>query len=185
MELPRFDRQAWLCIIVAIVVLVPRSLLIVQKHSESIDADYHLRHGLAVLLGNRHLFAMSSTDAPLGQMILAFPLAVTGNVPSKPIHVENWPRTVSVPGETAPTTQRAELERTLRRGILYGNAWSPQALLRLLAVWKSLLFVPALVVIFQWSRGIYGLASAWLTQALILIDPNIAAHVPAIALDSF
>ncbi|MEA2708298.1 MAG: hypothetical protein QOF78_899 [Phycisphaerales bacterium] len=187
--LPRFDRHVWLCVLIASAVLIPRSWLILRSHSEIIDADYHLRHGLAVLLGNRHLFAMSSTDAPLGQVILALPLAVTGNMPSKPINMANWPPGLSAaaqrePGDPPPTPQRAEFERTTRRGILYGNAWSPQALLQLIAVWKAVLFVPVMIVIFQWSRAIFGLAAAWLTQVMILADPNLAAHIPVVALDS-
>ena len=187
--LPRFDRYAWLCVLIAAAVLIPRSWLILVEHSEIIDADYHLRHGLAVLLGNRDEFAMSSTDAPLGQVILALPMAVTGNVPSKPIHMENWPAGLSAPGQRQPgdpppTPQRAEYERMTRRGVLYGHAWSPQALLRLIAVWKALLFVPCMLVVFQWTRAVFGLGAAWLAQAMILVEPTFAAHIPVVALDS-
>jgi len=188
-SVPRFDRYVWLCALIATAVLVPRSWLILAEHSEIIDADYHLRHGFAVLLGNREQFAMASNDAPLGQVILALPMAVTGNVPSKPIHMEHWPPGLSAPGQREPgdppvTPQRAEYERMTRRGVLYGHAWSPQALLQLIAVWKALLFVPCMVVIFQWTRAIFGMAAAWLTQAMILVEPNFAAHIPVVALDS-
>src|SRR6476619_7130871 len=89
--MPRWDRHVWLCILIASAVLIPRSWLILREHSEIIDADYHLRHGLAALLGTREQFVMSATDAPLGQELLALPLLVTGNLPSKPIHLQNWP----------------------------------------------------------------------------------------------
>lgn len=181
--LPRWDRQAWLCIFIASLILIPRSFLIMQKHSECIDTDYHLRHGLAYLQGNREDFAMMSNDAPLGQMILSIPMLLTGSTAASPIDVRRWPTGISIPGDDAPTPERAAVARKLRRGLLYGHAWSPEALLQLLAFWKTLLFVPAMGVIFQWCRAVYGLRAAWLTQALLLFDPNIAAHMPIAALD--
>ena len=185
----RWDRQLWLCILIATAVLVPRSCSVMRHHNETLDSDFHLRHGLTVLLGVLEQFAMDSNDPPLGQMILSLPLVVTGNVPGKPIHRAHWPAGVSVPGEASPgeaplSPQRAQFARTVRRGVLYGNAWSPEALMQLIAVWKAVLFVPFMAVVFQWSRAIYGLRGAWLSQGLILADPTIAANVPVAALDS-
>src|SRR5207249_1343423 len=122
---------------------------------------------------------------PLGQMILALPMVVTGNVPSKPIELNHWPPGISAPGERTPgepppSPLRAKYERTIRKGVLYGNRWSPPALLTLIALWKSALFVPVIAVIFQWCRAIYGSAAAWLTTTMILVDPTFAAHIPII-----
>jgi hypothetical protein len=89
-----------------------------------------------------------------------------------------------VPGEQAATSERAEFERTIRNGVLYGHALSPQTLLIMIAVWKAVLFVPAMGVIFVWCRRTYGLGGAWLTQGLILVDPTLAAHIPIAALDT-
>ncbi|MEO6437486.1 MAG: hypothetical protein ABIP55_17210 [Tepidisphaeraceae bacterium] len=183
------DRHAWLCLLIVSAVLIPRSWLIMQAHNECIDTDYHLRHGLAELLGTREQFVMGANDPPLGQMILALPMAITGNIPSRPIDKAHWPAGAGVPGErpageTQPTPQRAEYERTIRTGALYGNAWSPQSLLTLIAVWKAALFVPCMLVIFQWCRAVYGVWPAWLTQSLILFDPTFTAHIPIAALDT-
>ena len=181
--LPQWDRQAWLCVLIAAAVLLPRAYLISAAHNECIDTDYHLRHGLAVLLGTRSQILMGANDPPLGQMIMALPMAITGSIPSRPINRSHWPPGVSVPGERAPgeppaSPQRAEYERTIRTGVLYGHDWSPQALLLLIALWKSALFVPVMGVLFQWCRAVYGTRAAWLTQALLLCDPTLAAHIP-------
>ena len=186
---PRWDRHFWLALVAATLILLPRSALIMRAQNECMDSDFHLRHGLAILLGTRSQIIMGSNDPPLGQMILAVPMIATGSIPSRPIHHEHWPAGVSLPGgrqagDPTPTTQRAEYERTIRNGVLYGNAWSPGALLVLLAVWKAALFVPAMLVIFQWSRAVYGVGAAWITQALLLVDPTLAAHIPMPALDT-
>src|SRR5207248_3525875 len=105
--------------------------------------------------------------------------------PSRPIHLENWPAGTAVAGsEPSLSPQRAEYERMIRRGVLYGNAWSAPALLTLIAIWKAILFVPVMVLIFQWCRAVYGLGAAWVTQPLILFDPTFAAHLPIAALDT-
>ena len=94
-QLPRWDRHAWLCILIAAAVLIPRSWLISRQTNECFDSDYHLRHGLAVLLGTRDQFVMGSNDPPLGQMILALPMAMTGNIPSRPTPRQSQWRRVS------------------------------------------------------------------------------------------
>jgi hypothetical protein len=187
--LPPADRHFWWCLLVVTLVLVPRSWLIMRSHNECIDSDYHLRHGLAVLLGTRDQFIMGANDPPLGQMILALPMVITGNIPSRPINLAHWPAGATVPGqrprgEPTVSPERARFERTIRTNVLYGNAWSPQALIQLIAIWKALLFVPCMLVIFQWCRAIYGLGAAWLAQALLLVDPTLAAHIPIAALDT-
>jgi hypothetical protein len=187
--LPRWDRQAWLCVIIATAVLVPRSWLVMRSENECLDADDHLRRGLAVLLGTRGQFAMYFNDPPLGQMILALPMIATGSIPAHAIDIAHWPPGMSMPGERAPgdppaSPERARFERSIRKGVLYGHAWSPDALNQLIAVWKALLFVPVMALVFQWCRAIYGAGAAWLTQAMMLADPTIAAHVPIAALDS-
>ncbi len=86
-------------------------------------------------------------DPPLGEALCAVPMWLSG----------------CVPGGGA-------------RG-LYGHHLKPETILCLIAVWKSLLFVPLVGVAFWWCRRLYGLASAWLATALLLIEPTFAAHV--------
>ncbi len=181
---PPRDKHFWLALFIAMAVLLPRSALIMRQQNEGMDADFHLRHGLALLLGTRDRIIMGSNDPPLGQMILALPMAVVGCNPGQPIVAENWPRGVSTPGELQSSPQRAEYERLIRRGVLYGNRLPPGTLLVLLAIWKAMLFVPAMLVIFQWCRGVYGLRAAWITQGLLLVDPTLAAHIAQPALDT-
>jgi hypothetical protein len=59
----------------------------------------------------------------------------------------------------------------------------PEALTMLTAAWKALLFLPMVGVAFQWCRRLYGLRSAWLAAALLVVEPNFAAHIPIPALD--
>lgn len=86
-------------------------------------------------------------DPPLGEALSAIPMWITQCLPT----------------ETA-------------RG-LYGYWLRPETILILIAVWKSLLFLPLIGVVFGWCRTLYGLGSAWLVTALFLVDPTFAAHV--------
>ncbi|HEX8521993.1 MAG TPA: glycosyltransferase family 39 protein [Tepidisphaeraceae bacterium] len=183
------DRHSFLAILISALVLIPRAIFIANAHSESFDAPYHLRHGLAFATGNPGHVVMNSNDAPLGQMLISLPMIVTGCLPGEPIHLQNWPNGVRVPGETMEgepplAPERARYERLVRMDVLYGNRLSPEAILLLIAVWKSILFIPAAGVLFHWCRSLYGLGAAWLSLSLLLIDPNFAAHVPVLALDS-
>ena len=51
-----------MCVLVAAAVLLPRAWLISRAHSETHDADPHLRRGLATLLGTRRDLGLSLGD---------------------------------------------------------------------------------------------------------------------------
>ena len=157
------DRRAWLCAVLALCVVLPRSILITRAHSECVDDDYHLDHGMCVLLGTHH--PLTYNDPPFGEVILALPLYAMG------VRVH----------ETVQADSNGIVAR--QRSMYHGQRYSPDTLRTVVAVWKALLFVPAVVVAFGWVRRLYGARSAWLAAALLLVEPTIAAHTPVAALD--
>ena len=60
---------------------------------------------------------------------------------------------------------------------------SPTAVFVIIGIWKTLLFLPAVGLVFHWMRRVYGLGSAWLAAAVVCIEPNFAAHIPLPTLD--
>ena len=58
-----FDRSFWLVILIASAVIVPRSVLIAQAHSESFDDGYHLTRGLAYAVARRTSLLSRAPDA--------------------------------------------------------------------------------------------------------------------------
>lgn len=157
------DRHLWLCIILTLSVVLPRSLLVSHAHTQCVDDEYHLDHGLTILRGEHQ--PITYNDPPLGEMVLAFPLWLAG---CEPLEIKVLQKGVAVPHRT----------------VLHGQLFSVDALLLMVAAWKALLFVPAVAVAFTWVRSIYGLRSAWLAVALLVVDPNIAGHLPIAALDA-
>jgi len=127
------------------------------------DSDEHLDQGLSYLRRQHHHQAYY--DPPLGKMLLALPLWVVGAQPRVFEYVEPMGGVIS------------------RRTVLYDQRRRTQTLECLVAGWKALLFVPCVVVAFAWSRQLYGTGLGWLAAALLLIDPTIAAHTAAAALD--
>lgn len=69
-------------------------------------------------------------------------------------------------------------------GGLYDHSLRPETTLLLVALWRSLLFLPAIGVGFHWCRRLYGKRSAWLAVALLLVDPTLAAQIPLASLDA-
>jgi hypothetical protein len=69
-------------------------------------------------------------------------------------------------------------------GTLYDHSWAPESVLLLVALWRSLLFLPAVVVAFLWCRRAYGTPAGVLAAGLLLFDPNLAAHIPLAAIDA-
>ena len=69
-------------------------------------------------------------------------------------------------------------------GTLYDHSLRPESALLLTHLWMSVLFLPAIGVAFTWCRRLYGLPSAWLAAALLLVEPTFAAHVPLATLDT-
>jgi hypothetical protein len=152
----RFDRQLWLMLAIAALILFPRSLMITKSQSERVDDEYHIQRGVAFL--NRQLTKTDKlplNDPPTGEGLTVLPLWL--------MHV--W-RT-KLPLETAIWNQR----------------WKPDTILNAIGAWKTFLFLPMLGVVFVWIRSVYGLKSAWLTTALLLIEPTITAHTPLPTLD--
>jgi hypothetical protein len=74
---PSLDRRLWLAILVAAAVVLPRSYLIAQAHSESIDDLYHLKRGLVFLTRGLAESELELNDPPLGEGIVALPMLVT------------------------------------------------------------------------------------------------------------
>jgi hypothetical protein len=151
---PPIDRQFWLAILVAAVIVIPRTALISRAHSHYWDDQFHLACGLSLL--TRADFRINRNDPPLGQAVLALPLLVTGSVPKSP---------AAYPA------------------VLFGHRLSPETLSLIIALWKSLLFLPFAALVFHWCRTLYGLRSAWLALILILFDPTIAGHIAPASLD--
>ena len=101
-----------------------------------------------------NLGATDLNDPPVGEAIDALPLAATGT-----------------------------LEGRWERSAIHGKTLSPEAIVTLVAVWKSLLFLPMVGVVFAWCRRLYGSGAAALAVALLVVDPAFAAHVPSGAID--
>lgn len=172
-------------LIVAAVVMLPRSYLISRAHSENMDTQYHLRRGFATIAHNPYGAILPRTDGPLGQVLMELPMFVLGCDPGKPITMANWPAGTFVPGGDARNEAEAMRLRGLRRAFLYGHWLSPEALLSIVCIWKTVLFLPAIAVIFVWTRAVYGLKSAYLALGLFLADPTFTANIAAPALDTF
>jgi hypothetical protein len=164
MQLPG-GKQLWLCGLLALCVVLPRSLLIDRAHSPCVDADEHLSQGLSYLRCEPHPQAFY--DPPLGKMLLALPIWLAG----ARTEFTTFP---GCPG--APPRER--------RTVIYRQKLAPETLTQLVAAWKSLLFVPAVMIAFAWCARLYGTRAAWLAAAMLVFDPNFAAHVPVAALDS-
>jgi hypothetical protein len=69
-------------------------------------------------------------------------------------------------------------------GTLYDHSRPPESVLFLTALWRSILFLPAIGVAFSWCRRLYGLAAGLLAATLLVAEPNLAAHIPLAALDA-
>ncbi|HEX3448496.1 MAG TPA: hypothetical protein VHS97_09600 [Isosphaeraceae bacterium] len=151
----RLGRQLCLVVLIAGAVVLPRSYLIAQAHSESNDDAYHLRRGLIFLTRSLAGSNLELNDPPLGEGIVAIPMFVTNLIEGRELADD---KLYDVP-------QRAETIAVRT------------------ALWNSLLFVGFLGVVFTWCRAVYGMWPAWLAVALFLIEPNFAAHVPIPALD--
>ena len=144
----------WTALLVAALILLPRGFAISLHQNERYDDEYHLSRGVA--FWQRSIENRPMNDPPLGDALGALPLIVTGSVGFEP---------------------------GSREVTLYGHRLSPETLLNLIALWKSLLYLPLIAVAFVWIRELYGLRSGWLAVALLLIEPTFAAHVPLPTID--
>jgi hypothetical protein len=164
---PRLDRQFWLAILVAAVVVIPRTALVSRAHSNYWDDQFHLACGLSFLY--RTDPRLYRNDPPLGQGLLALPMILTGSAPESP---QSWYSRPHPPSTTPPFV-----------AVLFGHRLLPETLSLIIAVWKAVLFLPFAGLVFHWCRSLYGLASGWLGLILILFEPTIAGHVAPAALD--
>jgi hypothetical protein len=71
-----------------------------------------------------------------------------------------------------------------RRTVHFDQRVDVQTLEYLVAGWKALLLVPCVVVVFAWARQLYGPRAGWLAAAVFVVEPNVAAHTAAAALDA-
>jgi hypothetical protein len=146
-------------------VVLPRTWLISRAHSAYWDDQYHLVRGLAFLRGEQNL-GLTYNDPPLGEALLALPMWIAG----------------CRPNPAAPQYAPQEVKGDLYN-VLFDQPIAPETILRLVALWKAVLFLPAAGVIFLWVRRLYGTGAAWLALAMVLIEPTIAAQIPPAALD--
>ena len=177
---PNRLRAMWLALLIAAAFLLPRGALIVNATSETLDAPYHLTHGLVALSdwldkhpmrprdpGYDRSNEMVFNDPPLGAMLLALPLKATGakiEGPAKAglIKPRGWAKTA----------------------VLYGQPLDSETLRQLVAAWKVFLFLPGLAVAFLWVRDLFGPRAGWLLLLALLLEPNLAAHLPLATVDT-
>src|SRR5689334_7721788 len=74
---PALDRWFWLAVLLTAALVIPRSVSIARAHSESYDDPFYLVGGLALL--TREPMERVYNDPPLGQVIEAVPLWLTGS----------------------------------------------------------------------------------------------------------
>ena len=151
----RLDRHLILALLLVALAVIPRSLLIARAHSETIDAEYHIARGLAYLTGTIGTQDLSLNDPPLGEALVSLPILATNLYEGRD-----------------PADAR-----------IYDESGRPERLAVRCAAWNSLLFLPLVAVLFVWCRRLYGLRAAWLTAALLAIEPNFAAHLSLTTLD--
>lgn len=184
----RFDLQLWLVTLIAACVVIPRAALVCMNQNESVDDDYHLRRGL--LFWTREDVRLPTSHPPLGGAISALPMFLLGCDSRSPVD----PRTLPAV-ELAPHGPRVEVDdpgtpserrvraRAGRRDVLYGQPLPPQTLLLVIGIWKAILFVPFVTLMFSWCRALYGPASGWMASLLLMFEPNVAAHIHSPAVD--
>ncbi len=176
---PRFDHPSWLALAVAAAVLIPRTALVSRAHSEYWDDQPHLAQGLAFFL--RTHIRVFRNDPPLGQALMALPMLAAGCVPESP---DRYHARLAALAVTDPAA--AEARRGLDppyTAVLYDQPLRPETISLLVAVWKAILFLPGAMLVFHWCRRLYGLRSAWLGLALVLVEPTVAGHVAPAAPD--
>lgn len=162
----RRHRHVLLACLLFLVIALPRGAWIVHAHSVTYDEPYHLTRGLWLLEGDT--FPTRHNDPPFGEVLLALPIKLTGGDTRGP--------------QRYFTTK--ELELSQQQAVLLGQPLGEQTLRQIIAVWKALLFLPAVAVAFVWCRQLFGLSGAWLCIALLLSEPTLAAMLPIATLDS-
>ena len=148
------DRSLVVVLMLALLIVPTRSAIIASVHGECVDDEYHLVRGVRFLRGE--LGRTPLNDPVLGASVIALPVWLCGAVPN--------------------ADQKFGL-------ILRGQSVSADTLQMLVALWKSLLFVPFVGLAFCWARRLYNAAAGWTAAIVLLIEPTIVAHVVPAALD--
>jgi Dolichyl-phosphate-mannose-protein mannosyltransferase len=152
------DRSIWVVLLLALAVVLLRSIGIAYAHSESIDDDYHLVRGVRFLTGT--LKNTPLNDPTLGETILSLPLWLTD---CKPWGAPRNPTKFGL--------------------IIHNQRLSPETITMMVAVWKAILFSLFVPFVFACVRGLYNVRAAWVAVVIMLIEPTISAHVTPAALD--
>jgi hypothetical protein len=160
-------RQLALAILLAATILIPRGILIARDHGPTFDENYHLYRGLLFLHGDWPMLHGIRLNGSIvwGEALLSIPAWLNDQHVDDPFHANAWSSDVPPPQKfcyVLPDRIRIET-----------------------AIWKSVLFLPAVAVIFGWVRSVYSLRSAWLAVALLLVEPTLAAMIPIPTPDSF
>jgi hypothetical protein len=176
-----FDWQLWFVLALALAVILPRSILISRADSESGDDEHHLRRGLMYLNGQD--VDLYICDPVFGEALTALPLRVIGCDARKPMN----PATTPDPRMLMVNPAHPDwsfIARARRVAILFGHAYQPTTLLLIVAIWRSILFVPLAGLVFHWVCGIYGSFGGWVAALVLIFDPNFAANIHLASTDA-
>jgi hypothetical protein len=176
-----FDSQLWLILALALAIIVPRSIYVSRATSLSTDDEHHLRRGLMYLHGQK--LDLYLPDPVFGEALTALPLWAIGCDPRKPMNPATTPDPRLLRINTA-NPHLSEIARGRRFDVLLGNAYAPATLLLIVAIWKSVLFVPLVGLVFHWVRTVYGTPAGWLASLVLIFDPNFAANIHIAATDA-
>src|SRR5690349_2579737 len=71
--LSTFDRHFCLALLLAAIVIIPRSALIIRAHSDYYDDQYHFVRGMRFLADKLARHPLELNDPPLGEALTAMP----------------------------------------------------------------------------------------------------------------
>ena len=155
-------RRVLAVLLVAAAVLVARGWSIAGAQSARFDDEYHLLRGSLFWTGRLAESPLALNDPPFGAAVTALPVRIM----------------------TGPLGPLADQQRLHADRVLDGDPVAVDTILRVVAVWRSLLFAPVVALAFAWAGRVYGTTSAWLAAGLLLAEPTFAAHVPLASLDA-
>lgn len=139
--------------LLAAIVIIPRSALIIRSHSDYYDDQYHLIRGMRFLADKLGRKTPELNDPPLGEALTAMPVW--------------WACVRNISGDIIYGQTRV----------------NPEMLRMRIAIWKSVLFLPMIAVAFVWLRKLYGVRSAWMGMIALTFEPTLAAHIPTGGVD--
>ncbi|MCC6423932.1 MAG: hypothetical protein IT447_10675 [Phycisphaerales bacterium] len=180
-HLPPLDHWLWLATLLIALVVIPRSAMISWAHSGYIDDDWHIRRGLLFLTKNLSGRPISIENPPFADGMMVLPLVALGCTPDEPLNPATLPPGWTDHSSTNPKVAHDSL--VYRTHVIFGHSLTPNVILLIIAIWKAFLWVPCAALIFHWCRALYGLGAAWLVTVMLLVEPNIAAHIPPASAD--